>query len=301
MTGSVVIERHLRVPLNTAVGGCWYRRVVLVHGPCGWGEFSPLAGYPCDPVRAWAAANEAASVPWPQPRRSSVAVNVLIPAVEPDEAAALAFGHRFVKVKVGDRCGLDRVAAVRAALGPGPSMRVDANGVWDVETASAAIAAMSRYDLELVEQPVATLEEMAALRRLVSVPLAADECVRDLDDARRLLRLAAADAVVLKVQPLGGVYAALRVAEEAGVAAIVTSMIETSVGLAAGLALAAALDSLPYACGLGTANLLACDVVAEPLVAVDDQLELRRPEPDPAMLDALEEVPRAGPVEDGPG
>ena len=115
--------------------------------------------------------------------------------------------------------------------------------------------------------------------------MAADECVRGLDDARRLARLEAADAIVIKVQPLGGVRAALDVAEASGVPAIVTSMLETSIGLAAGLALAAALPELPYACGLGTAGLLAADVVAEPLLPVGGWLHVRRPMPDPALLD----------------
>jgi O-succinylbenzoate synthase len=213
-----------------------------------------------------------------------VPVNALIPAVPPDEAAALAAGLSDVKVKVGDPSDVERVAAVRDAIGPHGRLRVDANGAWDVETAVSRMARMARYDVELFEQPVASLEDLAAVRRRVDVPVAADECVRDLDDARRLAALRAADVLVVKVQPLGGVAAALDVADAAGVPVIVSSMYETSVGLAAGLALAAALDELPYACGLGTATLLAADVVADPLVPVDGVLAVRRPRPDPALL-----------------
>lgn len=288
----ILTERRLRVPLLVELGGSWSRLVTLVHGPAGWGEMSPLPGYPCDPARARAAAEDSACRPWPTAVRTSVAVNVLVPALTPEEAAAAASGHRWVKVKVGDPGGVDRdvdrVAAVRAALGPGPGIRVDANGAWDLDTAVDAISRLSVYDLELVEQPVATLEDLASVRRKVSVPVAADECIRDLADARRLRDLSAADAVVLKVQPLGGVRTALEVAEAAGVPAIVTSMYETSIGLAAGVALAAALPELPYACGLGTANLLGADVVLDPLLPVDDQLEVRRPEPSPLLLDRLD-------------
>jgi O-succinylbenzoate synthase len=218
-----------------------------------------------------------------------VEVNALVPGVPPDEAASLAAaavadGFRTLKVKVGDRAGLDRVAAVRDATGPRVALRVDANGAWDVEEAVAAVSRLARYDLELVEQPVASLEDLAAVRRRVDVPVAADECVRDLGDARRLARLGAADALVVKVQPLGGVSAALAIADTAGVPVIVSSMYETSVGLAAGLALAAALDVLPYACGLGTAALFQEDVVADPLVPVEGVLAVRRPAPDPARL-----------------
>ena len=283
-------EHRLKVPLRRPLGGVHHRLVTLLEGPAGWGEASPLPGYPCDPDASRAAATEAACDGWPRPVRRSVAVNVLVPAVSPEEAAALAAGHRWVKVKVGGaelRDDVDRVAAVRMAVGPRTGIRVDANGAWDTETAVAAVGRLAPYDLELVEQPVASLEDLARVRRRVQVPVAADECVRGLADARRLRRLGAADAVVLKVQPLGGVRPAMEVAEAAGAVPIVTSMLETSVGLAAGLALAAALPELPYACGLGTANLLAADVVAEPLTPVDDQMELRRPSPEPELLARL--------------
>ncbi|HEX7277100.1 MAG TPA: enolase C-terminal domain-like protein, partial [Acidimicrobiales bacterium] len=161
---------------------------------------------------------------------------------------------------------------------------VDANGAWDVDTALATIARLARYDLELVEQPVATMEDLATVRRRCATPIAADECVRSVDDARRLRRLEAADVVVLKVQPLGGVAAALAVAEAAELPALVSSMFESSVGLAAGVALAAALPELPYACGLGSALLLAADVVADPLVPVDGWLPVRRVVPDPELV-----------------
>ncbi len=281
-----LVELRLRIPLLTPLGGLDHRLVTLVEGPAGWGECSPLPGYPCDPALARAAAEEAATVVWPPAVRRMVAVNSLVPAVGPDEAAALAVagGCSTVKVKVGDPGDLDRVAAVRAAVGPSVAIRVDANGAWDVDAAVAAIGRMSAYDLELVEQPVASIEDLAAVRRRVAVPIAADECLRSVDDARHVRRLAAADVVVLKVQPLGGVSAALAVADAAGLPALVTSMYETSVGLAAGLALAAALPDLPYACGLATGWLLAGDVVADPLLPVDGWIEVRRPVPDQALL-----------------
>jgi O-succinylbenzoate synthase len=280
------VDVTVRLPLRTPLGGLPYREVVLLQGPSGWGEMSPLPGYPCDPARARAAAEEAACGTWPRPRRDSIPVNGIVPAVAPDEAAAFAAGFTTVKVKVGDPGDVDRVAAVRDALGPGGAIRVDANGAWDVDTALATIARLARYDLELVEQPVASMEDLATVRRRMTaaVPIAADECVRSVEDARRLRQLEAADVVVLKVQPLGGVAAALAVAEAAGMPALVSSMFESSVGLAAGVALAAALPDLPYACGLGSAALLAADVVADPLVPVDGWLPVRRVVPDPELV-----------------
>jgi O-succinylbenzoate synthase len=302
------IRAHrVRVPLRVALGGQTFREATLVEGPVGWGEFSPLPGYPCDPRRCEEAAREAAFVGWPAPMRPEVPVNSLVPAVHADTAAAMAAeavaaGITTVKVKVGggvlakgaDRVAAlgagalaedaDRVAAVREALGPAGRIRLDANGGWDVDTAVVALDRLAGFDLELVEQPVADLEDLARVRRRVAIPVAADESVRTLDDARRLAALDAADAVVVKVQPLGGIRAALQVIEAAGVPAIVSSLYETSVGLAAGVALAAALPELPYACGLGTGALLAGDVVAEPLIPQQGVLLVRRPEPEPTLL-----------------
>jgi len=258
------------------------RHVTLLEGPAGWGEFSPLPGYPCDPARAWRAAHEAAVTGWPAPRRDEVAVNALVdrPGFDP---ATLA-GYPAVKVKVGFDGDVDLVAAVRDVVGPRVALRVDANGAWDIDTAVSRLARLARYDLELAEQPVATLEELARLRRLTTVPIAADECVRTPHEARRLRELGAADALVLKVQPCGGVRAALELAELAGVPVIPTSMRETSVGVAAGVALAAALPDLRYACGLATVVALDADVTTEPLVPAGGVLRRRTVTPDPSLL-----------------
>jgi O-succinylbenzoate synthase len=217
-------------------------------------------------------------------------VNTTVPAVASDRAYALtaASGCRTAKVKVGDAGDEARVEAVRDALGPDGRIRLDVNGAWDVDEAVRRIRVLRRYGLEYVEQPVPTLEEMARLRRLVDVPLAADESVRLAADPRRVPLRGAADVVVLKVQPLGGVWAALEVAEASGLPAVVSSAVETSVGIAAGLALAAALPELPFACGLGTVPLLEGDVVATPLLPVAGELELRRPPVDDDALAAFE-------------
>ena len=257
---------------------------MLVAGPAGWGESSPLPGYACGDGASRRAAEESARDGWPPARRDTVPVNALFDD-GPVDPGALA-GFPAVKVKVGrtdPRDDLDLVAAVRDAVGPSVTLRVDANGAWDVETAEAMIRRLAPYELELVEQPVAALDDLARLRRRVDMPVAADECVRSVGDARCLAALHAADVLVLKVQPLGGVRTALRVAEAAGVPALVTSMRETSIGIAAGLALAAALPELPYACGLA-AHMPGGDVVREPLVPVDGRMRVRRVEPDPALL-----------------
>ena len=258
------------------------RAVTLLQGPAGWGECSPLPGYPADAAACRRAAEEAALVDFPEPVRDEVPVNALVdgPGFDP---ATLA-GFPVVKVKVGAPGDVELVARVRDAVGGHVALRVDANGAWDVETAVDAIGRLARYDLELVEQPVATLDDLALVRSRVDVPIAADECIRTVADARRLRALGAADAIVLKQQPLGGVRAALAIAEEAAVPAIVSSMMETSVGIAAGLALAAALPDLPFACGLATLSHIDGDVTRDPLVPEDGVLRVRRVSPDWLML-----------------
>jgi len=258
------------------------RPMLLLEGPAGWGECSPLPGYRCDPTAARRAAWEAATVGWPAPVRDAVPVNALVSAPTFDPAELASF--RAVKVKVGRESDVDLVAAVRDAAGPSVALRVDANGAWDLASAERAIARLARYDLELVEQPVASLDDLARLRRRVAVPLAADESVRTLDDARILRALGAADVLVLKVQPSGGVRAALDLADAAGVPAIASSMLETSVGVAAGLALAAALPELPFACGLATVAARTTDVTLDRLVPTDGELRVRPVEPNPALV-----------------
>jgi o-succinylbenzoate synthase len=280
-----------RIPMRVRFRGVSAREGLLLEGPAGWGEFSPFPDYEAAAAARWlAAAREAASVPWPHPVRDRVPVNVTVPAVPPEDAAALvaASGCTTAKVKVADGDDEGRVEAVRDALGSAGRLRIDANGAWTLETATSAIRSLARFDLEYVEQPVATPEEMAQLRKLVDVPLAADESVRTVADPLYVARLEAADLVVLKVHPLGGVWPALRIADECGLPVVVSSALETSIGIAAGMALAAALPELPFACGLGTVSLLDGDVTADSLVPVDGMIEVRRPKVDEAALSRYE-------------
>jgi len=247
-----------------------------------------MPGYPCDPAVARLAAEEAALEGWPAAVRDTVPVNALVTDAAFDVGALAEYPA--VKVKMKEPGDVDLVAAVRDAVGDRVALRADANGAWDVETAIAVIGRLARLGVELVEQPVASLEDLAEVRRHVDVPIAADECIRSPDDARGLRALDAADAVVLKVQPLGGVRRAIEIAELAGVPAIPTSMMETSVGVAAGLALAAALPELPYACGLATVALLPGDVTDDPLVPHAGALQVRAVVPSPSLLDRYSEA-----------
>ena len=290
------------VPMRTRFRGLTSRDGTLLRGDAGWGEFSPFWDYDdAESSRWWLAAREAADEGWPEPVRHHIPVNVTVPAVDAETAHRIvreSGGCTTAKVKVaepGQQPADDeaRLEAVRDALGPDGAIRVDANTAWDVDTAAARLAALDRAagGLQYAEQPVRTVEELAALRRRTHVPLAADESVRRAADPLEVARRHAADVVVLKVQPLGGVRACLRLAEELGLPVVVSSALESSVGLAAGLALAAALPELPYACGLATAALLARDLVVDPLLPRDGAIDVRRPAPDPALLAAAAAPP----------
>ncbi len=293
MTPPVVV----RVALRQRFRGLTSREVVLLRGEAGWGEFSPFLEYEPEECAPWLrAAREAAAGDWPEPVRDQVPVNVTVPAVDGVTAHRIVTdgGCTTAKVKVaeqGQSLAEDeaRLEAVRDALGPRGAVRIDANGGWSVDEAVAAVRRLDRAagGLEYVEQPCATVEELAQVRRRVDVPVAADESIRRAGDPYRVRDLGAADVAVLKVQPLGGVRACLRIAEEIGMPVVVSSALETSVGIAAGVALAAALPALPHACGLATVQLLEDDVTAEPLLPVQGLLPVRPVQVDDAALARL--------------
>jgi o-succinylbenzoate synthase len=282
------------VPMRTRFRGITVREGVLFEGTAGWGEWSPFAEYDDPACVPWLrAAREAADEGWPDPVRDSVPVNCTVPAVGPERAAEIVrrSGCTTAKVKVAERGqspadDLDRVAAVRSELGPAGRIRVDANGAWSVDDAVEALSKLRAFDLEYAEQPCRTVEELAVVRRRGGVPVAADESIRRAEDPYRVRDLEAADIAVLKVQPLGGVRACLEIAERLGLPVVVSSALETSVGIAAGVALAAALPDLPYACGLATVAMFERDVVAAPLLPMAGRLPVVRPEPDPDLLAA---------------
>ena len=275
------------IPMRMRFRGITVREGMLIRGDSGWGEWSPFLEYDYSEAAAWLrCAEEAAAGDWPEPVRDRVPVNVTVPVLPPDEAHALVArsGCRTAKVKVADATSTlaedrARLEAVRDALGPSGRIRVDANGVWDVDTAVATLKVLERAagGLEYVEQPCASVEELAAVRRRTSILVAADESIRRAADPYRVRDLEAADIAVLKVQPLGGVRACLRIAADIGLPTVVSSALETSIGLAAGVALAAALPELEYDSGLATVGLLADDLADQPLAPVDGYLPVRLP------------------------
>jgi O-succinylbenzoate synthase len=276
-----------RIPFSVAlrhpVLGVTTRSGWLIEGEAGWAEWSPLPSWSREEGEtAQRGALEAADQAFPLVIQASVEINTMIPRVAPDVAArmAVAAGCHTVKVKVGDPEGEDRVRAVREAVGPAAHIRLDANGSWALEEAIRSLEGLARYDIELAEDPVGTLDELARLRRRCSIPVAAETSIRTIEDVDEMRRLGAADVLVIKPQRIGGIGAALRAAERAGIPVVVSSALETSVGLAACLAVAAALPASPYAHGIGTASLLAEDVTSLPLLPVQGRLVPGRVLPD---------------------
>jgi o-succinylbenzoate synthase len=288
--------RVVAIPMVTRFRGITVREALLFTGPSGWSEFSPFTEYDDEEASTWLAG--AIDFGWadlPSPVRTTIPVNATVPAVgAADVPAVLARfpGCRTAKVKVADPGqsiddDVARVSAVRDVLGPDGRIRVDANAAWNVDEAERAIHTLAPFDLEYVEQPCASIEELAEIRRrtkYMDVPIAADESVRKATDPLEVARARAADILVIKAQPLGGIRRAISIVERAGLPVVVSSALDTSIGLSMGAHLAASIPELEYDCGLGTASLLAADVTLDPLLAEDGAIAVRRVQPDAALL-----------------
>jgi O-succinylbenzoate synthase len=304
----------VRLPMRVRFRGLLEREVLLLHGPSGWGEFGAFVEYDDAESARWlAAAIESGWGQWPAAVRTAVPVNATIPAVAAGDVAGVLArfpGATTAKVKVAEAGqsladDVERVAATVDALGGSTArIRVDANGGWSVDAALDALprlaAAAGPATFEYAEQPCASVAELVALRRGlaragVDVWIAADESVRKAEDPLRVAVAGAADVVVVKVAPLGGVAAALAVAEQLGQAhglpVVVSSALDSSVGIGAGLALAAALPELPFACGLATVGLFATDVAVDPLLPLTGTIGVRRGVADPGRLEQLAAPP----------
>jgi O-succinylbenzoate synthase len=284
------------LPMRVRFRGITTREVALIDGPAGWGEFGAFVEYGPAEAAAWLASGIEAAYHQPPPiRRDRIPINATVPAVaaaQVREVLARFPGARTAKVKVAEpgQSLVDDVDRVNAARDLISVVRVDANGGWSVEEAGAAATALTADGpLEYLEQPCATVAELAELRRRVDVPIAADESIRKAADPLAVVRARAADIAVLKVAPLGGVSALLDIAAQIDVPVVVSSAIDSAVGISGGLTAAAALPELRHACGLGTGGLFVEDVVAatEFTVPVDGFLPVAPVTPDPARLHAL--------------
>lgn len=278
------------LPLAVKFRGLWEREALLMRGPQGWTEFSPFVEYDDTEAVTWLAA--AIDFGWnelPPLFRERIPVNSTVPAVSPDQVEqvlSMFTGCRTAKVKVAEpgqtlADDVARVREVRRLLGPEGRIRIDANGAWNLDEAEHAIHALSEFDLEYVEQPCSSLGELHELRtrtKYMDIPIAADESIRKADDPLRVAREGAAEVFVLKAAPLGGIRQLTQIAHDISRPVVVSSALDTSIGIAMGAYAAAALPELDFDCGLGTAALLAADVTETPLLAENGELHVRRPE-----------------------
>jgi o-succinylbenzoate synthase len=300
------VARVVSLPLTTRFRGITTREALLLEGPAGWTEFSPFLEYDDAEAAAWLRA--ALDFGWRDPALPAraplrISVNATLPAADADNVDEILRrfpGCRTVKVKVAEAGqtvadDVARVSRARDFLGPDGRIRVDANGGWNVDEAEHAIHALAEFDLEYVEQPCATVDELAQIRKRVKymgIPIAADESVRKAEDPIAVARAKAADILIIKAQPLGGIGRALEIIAEAGLPVVVSSALDTSIGLSMGAYLAASVPGgLTYDCGLGTAALLAADITEAPLLPTDGAIDVRRIDVSGALLDRYAAAP----------
>jgi O-succinylbenzoate synthase len=290
--------RVVSLPLHTKFRGLNQREALLFEGQNGWAEWSPFIEYPDEEAAVWLqAAIEFAFAPQINTLREQIAVNATLPAVAPTEVAGVLqrFGKfNTVKIKVAEpgqsiEEDLARITAA-AEFAPLANIRLDANGGYSVQQALQLAHELSEelFEIEYLEQPVATIAEMAELRlklKTFGLKIAADESVRKVSDPIAVAHAGAADILVLKAAPLGGISRALQISSEAGLPVVVSSALETSVGISMGALLAASLPQLNFDCGLATASLLAADVTEQPLLPIDGKIEVRRVEVSHELLE----------------
>jgi len=279
--------RVVSLPTRTNFRGINQREVALFQGPEGWAEFSPFLEYSDEESARWlSCAIEAATVPTPHLFRNTIAVNATLPALNGESEITRilsAFpGCTTIKIKVGENNEEDlaRIATVRK-IAPDASLRIDVNGLWNVDQASSFLELCG--DIEYVEQPCATIEELRELKSRINVKIVGDEILRKSKNPFEVELEGAIDILMLKVQPLGGITQAKKLAEHHKLPVVVSSALESAIGISYGLKLAASIEHLNYACGLATASLLSSNLGDLPII--DGNIEVADIEP---QFDGLE-------------
>ena len=262
--------RVVALPTETNFRGVTVREIALIQGEYGWGEFSPFLEYDDAESAPWlACAIEAATRPKPKLFRTEVAVNGTIPALNDEvELARIVDSYPGVttfKIKVGSNAQEDiaRINIIRS-LRPGAKIRLDANGLLSVDQTVSLLQLAG--EIEYIEQPCATLEESRELKKRIDVKIVGDEVLRKAKNPFAVELEGAIDYLMLKVQPLGGIARAHQLAEHHKLPVVVSSALESAVGINYGLILAASFESMKFDCGLGTGSLLAKNVADLPIV-----------------------------------
>jgi o-succinylbenzoate synthase len=290
--------RVLSLPLKSSFRGVTSRELMICRGQERYAEFSPFLEYQDQEAATWLQAALAfANEDLPDLKRDAIPVNATLPAVNGDRVEQLLEnfpGFRSVKIKVAEKGQLlqDDIARIRAVkkLYPDAKIRLDANGGFTVNQALNLLEALREIELEYFEQPVASIAELVQLRSALreigsNLKIAADESIRKATDPLLVARERAADIAVIKMQPLGGVARAKEIAQDSGLEIVVSSALESSLGIAQGLYLAGSLENLDYDCGLWTQNLFTDDIVKTPLKVQNASITVAIPELDPEKLE----------------
>jgi O-succinylbenzoate synthase len=279
--------RVVALPTKTNFRGVTVREVALFQGSQGWAEFSPFVEYDDQECAPWlACAIEAATTPKPHLYRTHVTVNGTIPALNDQadlERVVNSFpGVMCFKVKVGSDVSddLHRLEVIRA-LRPNAKIRIDVNGLWSVDEAEMFLNSVG--EIEYVEQPCASIAELRELKQRVDVKIVGDEVLRKSNNPFEVDLTGAVDFLMLKVQPLGGIKRAHVLAEHHNIPVVVSSALESAVGINYGLMLAASFEEMRFDCGLGTGSLLAKNVAELPII--DGKIEISDVNP---VLDGLD-------------
>lgn len=273
------------IPTKTNFRGVQFREIALIEGDTNWGEFSPFLEYEAKEAAHWLkSAIESALTPFESNGLDLIAVNATLPAVEIKQVAEVLSwfpGCNTVKIKVGTKEDLERIREV-FRINAGAQIRLDANGLWSVAEAKIFLESLNKEfgsSLDYVEQPCQTLAENQKLKNELTFPLkiAIDENLRNGGNLEEILKVA--DVLIIKVAPLGGISSCLQLIEKVSIPIVVSSALESSVGISAGVALAAQLpkkNESPLPFGLGTVALLEGDVVINPLLPVDGKIKVEK-------------------------
>ena len=279
------------IPTRTNFRGVTIREAALFHGPAGWSEFSPFAEYSDEQSEPWLnAALEGAYSPWPKLERNSIGINATLPKVEIDRVPEILNrfpGAKTVKIKIDSFESDNELVEAALDFNPDFKVRLDVNGGWDLET-----ALLNLYNFylrfgkvfEYIEQPCLRIEDLKALKKEIPMKIAIDESIRqslssDFSDVKEF-----ADFAIIKWAPSGGITNANKLIEKIGLPAVISSALDTGIGISHGLALAASQSNLNFDCGLATTSLLESDVVIPPLEITAGTISVNRTSPDEKLV-----------------
>ena len=286
------------IPTKTNFRGVNVREAALFRGSEGWSEFSPFVEYGVKESKTWLQASlEAAYKPWPKLSRQKVLINATLPQVAIDEVPRILSGFpgaKTIKIKVDDFEKDNYLVEAALEFNPDAKIRLDVNGGWDLDT---ALLNLYNFHLrfgnvfEYIEQPCLELADLAKLKKEVPIKIAVDESIRKALDSDLSVLKECADVAIIKWAPSGGFTRAQKLINEIGLPVVISSALDTGIGISHGLALAASQPDLEFACGLGTTSLFVSDVLAPPLLMIDGSLEVTRPVPSEELLSKYQASP----------